>query len=167
MWVRVMSAPVKIIDSLTVTSGLRGHCGVSLSEHIHSTWAAGFDLRLRDTYWGMVKVQTYNLLTFCFFFHYPGGLHQTPLLSKQGQKPSSPVQPNLSPEKGSPTKSPPHPPKGFNPNAPTFVPMGLQNVPRPANVSVCLPEGERSSGLLLGWGPSFKYTERKLANIQY
>lgn len=67
----------------------------------------------------------------------PPGLHQSPLLPKQGQKPTSPI-PNLSPEKGSlsPSKSPPHHPlKGFNPNAPTFIPMGLQNMQRPAKVS--------------------------------
>ena len=80
----------------------------------------------------------YCLLSCSVSAHCPGGLHQAPLLSKQGQKSSSPVQPNLSPEKGSPTKSPPHPPKGFNPNAPTFVPMGLQTIQRPANVSVRL-----------------------------
>ena len=49
------------------------------------------------------------------------------------QKPSSPVP---SPEKSSPNKSPPvQVIKGFNPNAPTFVPMALQNQ-RPANVSL-------------------------------
>lgn len=45
--------------------------------------------------------------------------------------------PIASPEKTSPNKSPPHPAmKGFNPNAPSFVPMALQPGPRP-NV-VCL-----------------------------
>lgn len=48
------------------------------------------------------------------------------------QKPSSPVP---SPEKSSPNKSPPvQSIKGFNPNAPTFIPMAMQNQ-RPANVS--------------------------------
>ena len=70
--------------------------------------------------------------------HTHTGIHQSPIHpSKQSQKPASPVQPvNISPDKVSPNKSPPQlqPPssKGFNPNAPTFVPMGLQ---RPANVS--------------------------------
>lgn len=55
------------------------------------------------------------------------------LLSGIRQKPSSPVP---SPEKSSPNKSPPvQAIKGFNPNAPTFVPMALQNQ-RPANVSL-------------------------------
>ena len=41
-----------------------------------------------------------------------------------------------SPEKLSPNKSPPNSTaKGFNPNAPSFVPMALQ--PRPSNVREC------------------------------
>ena len=68
------------------------------------------------------------------------GMHQSPIHpTKQAQKPASPVQPvNTSPDKISPNKSPPQLPpasKGFNPNAPTFVPMGLPGVQRPANVS--------------------------------
>ena len=68
------------------------------------------------------------------------GLHQSPIHpSKQAQKPASPVQPvNASPDKISPNKSPPQLPpasKGFNPNAPSFVPMGLSGVQRPVNVS--------------------------------
>ena len=54
-------------------------------------------------------------------------------VSGMRQKPSSPVP---SPEKTSPNKSPPvQAIKGFNPNAPTFVPMAMQTQ-RPANVSV-------------------------------
>ena len=81
-----------------------------------------------------------NLHVYQSHSHVPfrAGIHQSPIHPKPGQKPASPVQPvNISPDKGSPNKSPPQLPpssKGFNPNAPTFVPMGLQGVQRPANV---------------------------------